>query len=157
MPLCQERTIDEIFQEEGILTGWATVAVHDPNTWDKVFGEAEYIWDKEARTYITSAPDIIVDVTSEPPVQSIFEASGTALGYFQDGDYGSALTLLDETIAGLDAETPDWIVDGLEYYRALNLEVSGQIDEAVTVYQALAESESAWGMLAELHIEPINP
>ena len=157
MPLCQERTIDEIFQEEGILTGWATIAVHDPNTWDKVFGEAIYMWDEEAQNYFPPKPEIIADTTSEPPERSIFEASGAALGYFQDGDYAVALSLLDETIAGLDVETPDWIVEGLQYYRALNLEALGCIDEAVTVYQALAEVESAWGMLAGLHIEPINP
>lgn len=156
MPLCEKREIDEIFQEAGTLNGWSTIATHEPNTWEKTFGEAIYTWDEEARNYVPPEPEIIIDEPYEPPVQSIFDASHTVIQHFRDKDYETALSLLDETIASLEPETPDWVVEGLHYYRALILEAMEHIDEAITEYVTLLETESAWGLLAALHTEPIE-
>jgi hypothetical protein len=48
----------------------------------------------------------------------------------------------------------------LDYYlRALALEALNRPDEALAEYIAITEAapESAWGMLAALHLEPIGP
>jgi hypothetical protein len=154
MPLCEEREIDEIFQEAGVLNGWSIIA--ERTAWDKIFGEAVYTWDEEVQNYIPPEPEIIIDETNEPPVQGIFDTSHTVILHFHDEEYEAALSLLDETIGSLEAETEIWIVEGLHYYRALILEAVGRTDEAVVEYVKLAETESAWGMLAALHIEPMK-
>lgn len=78
-------------------------------------------------------------------------------GLLADGRIADAQTVFETGAAELRAANPaDSVRQALDYWQAVILEANGQPDAALAAYGALADaaSDSAWGRLAALHLEP---
>jgi hypothetical protein len=73
---------------------------------------------------------------------------------FAQVDFALALEILTTALSQPEPRDPS-LVEAFHYYRALTLEAVNRPDEAQTEYVAIYEAapESAWGMLAALHLE----
>lgn len=120
--------------------------------------EEIYTWDDAAQTF--TAPPLTTPTTPYPveetlpsPQTILFEA----LGEYTNGNFSETLedadSLLERTT---DIESDE--LSAARYYRALALEALGRTDEALAEYIAIYEAapESAWGMLAALHLEVVD-
>jgi tetratricopeptide (TPR) repeat protein len=74
------------------------------------------------------------------------------------GEYQHVLAQVDTMLALPEADDRGYSYE-LTYIRAITLELMARTDEALAEYVALYEAapESAWGMLAALHLEPVEP
>ena len=74
--------------------------------------------------------------------------------HLRRGDYEQVLSQI-ETVFTLPPENYQDYELPLRYWRALTLELSGRSDEALAEYIAIIDTapDSAWGMLAALHVE----
>jgi hypothetical protein len=88
----------------------------------------------------------------------VLEKLGAALSSLRDNDPEAALALIDDALDSYDPSVERIVVDGLHYYRARALEELDRHDDAIAEYAAVyeTESESAWGMLAALHLEIVD-
>ena len=79
-----------------------------------------------------------------------------SFGFLRSGQYDEMLTIINNFLI-TETDNPNY-ADSLRYLRALTLEALDRPDEALAQYLALVESapESAWGMLAALHITDAN-
>lgn len=73
---------------------------------------------------------------------------------FQDEDYDVVIATVDYALNESDLFDPTYTL-AYRYYRALSLEAQGEYNEAAAEYALIYETapESAWGMLAKLHLE----
>ncbi|MBZ0276676.1 MAG: hypothetical protein K8I60_11050 [Anaerolineae bacterium] len=88
------------------------------------------------------------------PRTEILIDSENVVSAFKEGDYPTVLTIAQRAVPRDDMDMQRW-----GYWRALALEALNRPDEALAEYVAIYEAapESAWGMLAALHIEKVNP
>ena len=72
---------------------------------------------------------------------------------FKQGDYDLVLQMTDLALMNASGQEESLVL-AFRYYRALALEALERPDEALAEYVAIYETapESAWGMLAGLHI-----
>jgi hypothetical protein len=78
-------------------------------------------------------------------------------GLLAAGRSAEAQAVFEAGAAELQAANPaDSVRHALDYWQAVILEANGQPDAALAAYGALADtaSDSAWGRLAALHVEP---
>lgn len=77
--------------------------------------------------------------------------------HLKQSNYQDALSQIDFLLTSADERTTDYRQQ-LIYWRALTLELMGRTDEALAEYIAIYEAapESAWGMLAALHLEVVD-
>lgn len=132
---------------------------------------ATYQWDAASQTYVevvdltttpapspepTAIPEIMS--TPAPEIHSVeLRIFGSLNDAFVNGDYELVLTMT----GGLADVSPDTAMDATQafgYYRAMALEALNRPDEALTEYVAVYEAapDSAWGLLAELHLEKVE-
>lgn len=125
---------------------------HDPRYNDKLPDPAQAgcrIADSSAPTYTVATVEI-----PEYPDPLIFLRDDASY-MLRDEDHVALLDHIEHYLARDDAELhlPD-----LLYWRALTYEFMGRTDDALAEYIAIYEAmpNSAWGMLAALHFEPIE-
>lgn len=126
--------------------------------------EIAYRWDSKLKTFVPQLP------TSSPPPPTPFPTSTVSpsgwdgkvaaprfhwiRSYFQQGNYEEAIFSVTSV---LESGVPPGanFVPVYRYYRALSLEAQGDLDAALEEYRLISETapDSAWGMLASLHIE----
>lgn len=145
--LCEFLTIDDFDFESGVI-----------NVWDSEFEGTEVEWSTSRERYIALQ-------TREERI--------TEMGIFSCGSYGVQFCGFRVNEPELAINIADWFHNeaetyvinvednmlysnleiGIEYRRAVALEQLGRIDDAIVVYQSLAEnhSDTAWGQLAALH------
>ncbi len=116
-----------------------------------------YAWDSDRKTFVRfpASPAVPTPIpTPEPKYTSLYQA-------LNGGDYAAALPMLDDAIAyeqSADLERPE-VLSAYRFQRAFILETLGRPDEALAEYVAIytAAPDSAWGMMAALHLEPVSP
>jgi|GEM_PF-2394363 len=126
-----------------------------------------FTWDAQMRTFLPPPQPTPTQVTSMPTPTAL---PSTQVQYplnlytylrvreaFALGEFASALELLDTALAEPE-QRDETFETTFHYYRALMLEALDRPDEALTEYVALYETapESAWGLLAALHFDPIQ-
>ncbi len=131
---------------------------------------ATYMWDENAETYILPIPEepelsptpTIIPVTPTPfpqpePVYTInyFYPLHSA---FVEGDHELVVHIVNIALANKSDTDSELSEYAFRYYRALALEALNRSDEALAEYVTIYEAapDSAWGMLAELHLEVIE-
>jgi hypothetical protein len=141
-------TPDELFPTENQLVIW--------------IGENKITltWDSERRDFVQP------ERTKEPPAidatpDDLFSCARSDEATFFCGynaDYDIALQLSDVVIANPPEIVDDDTLMSIHYLRALALEALNRPDDALAEYIAIYESvpDSAWGLLAALHLETIN-
>ncbi len=75
----------------------------------------------------------------------------------EEENFDGALTLTTDAIAQAEAaQVSAYEMQLYRYWRAVALEYNGEIDEALAAYVTIYEAapDSAWGLLAGLHLEP---
>jgi hypothetical protein len=122
-----------------------------------------YVWDDAARTYIAPPPPTFTPLVSSQSTELTLSAAipNYTLSHgtfnqmrveFANRNFHLALEMLD---GGLESDTSDQQLEtAFRYYRALVLETLNRPDEALLEYAAIYEAnpESAWGILAHLHV-----
>lgn len=113
----------------------------------RISGDAYLIWRPEEPSDVT---------TGTLPNWSF---SLDRMGHLIDErDFAEALAYL-ETVTGqtVSADEPEQAMVGLDYWRAFMQEASGDVEAALAGYVTIYEAapDSAWGLLANLHLEPI--
>lgn len=168
VPLCETRSVEELFQNQDMeLNAWALVSGEN---YSSIYGDAIYRWDAEQQLYVappvmqqpapTPVPGIgAVEVGSEVEAalltdQALFMALNTVRPEFRAANFASVLTVIDDALRQRHPDAHPVIVEGLRYYRALTLEALNRPDEALAEYVAIygAAPDSAWGLLAALHL-----
>jgi tetratricopeptide (TPR) repeat protein len=146
IPFCAEAGLADIMDTGGQmmlqeLTAWAPVQ----NDSDNVI-PAVYVWNTDTGQY-----DITVLPVEDAPVEESDEP--TVIELFRSGNYASALHRF-ETYMNM-SEVNSHI---LHYYYAMTLEALDRPEEALAEYVTIYEAapDSAWGILAALHLEPIS-
>ena len=142
---------------------------HYLDEWNIELRPATYVWDANRRTFVlTPQPTIppltliptTVPVFEEPPLRRTWYLGGQSLiearKVFARRDFVEALLIVDEAFT--DENKDETLTPAFQYYRALTLEALNRPDEALTIYIELYQSmsDTAWGMLANLHLE-IDP
>ncbi|MCA9903663.1 MAG: hypothetical protein KC547_07385, partial [Anaerolineae bacterium] len=162
-PLCQSRPMTELFSADGTQLHAAAVTLPSDVSYHDRYGDVVYTWNPAAQTYTPPAPApsatpaaaVATSAAQAADAARLLTARKDAFVFLRDGHPESALTLIDETLAQVDPSAAPSTLDDLYYYRALALEALNRPDEALAEYVAIYEAapESAWGMLAALHIE----
>ena len=114
-----------------------------------------FIWDETTQTYLDSFQAANPEATPTPEP----EAEQCSISYtppLSNDDYECIINSTENILsADLSEEDPYEIALTSAYRRALALEALDRPDEALMEYVAIYEAapQSAWGMLAALHIE----
>lgn len=169
LSVCEYATPDTLFPAgEGSSELKATYE-HYLDEWNIELRPATYVWDANRRTFVlTPQPTIppltliptTVPVFEEPPLRRTWYLGGQSLiearKVFARRDFVEALLIVDEAFT--DENKDETLTPAFQYYRALTLEALNRPDEALTIYIELYQSmsDTAWGMLANLHLE-IDP
>lgn len=123
----------------------------------------KYEWDEKAHTYV-APPQPPLQVIPTPTLssaeapQSTYSLFVSTFFYvqaaFTEHDYAHALEMIDGALSEKQPTDPS-LSTTFHYYRALTLEALHRPDEALKEYVAIyqAEPDSAWGMMANLHLE----
>lgn len=166
LPLCEPWELNRVFPEgEGSRSVQTWLSHPDEETYvPEPYRPGILIWDDTQRRYMLPQGD---EPDSEIPVETPVEAQNETTDIhnlqefirqqvvtnFAAGNYADVLDAVATFLSvGVDAPLTD---RAMLYYRALALEALGRDDEALEVYVAIyqAAPESAWGMLAALHLE----
>jgi len=166
-PLCKASTLEELFPDGDASTELIAADYSDSDPIDEVDEviEASYFWDSTLKTYI-QPPEPTPTATSaaaptETPIPTPTPNYGGISDYgmvgvsnsFKEGDYDLVLQMTDLALTNASGQEESLAL-AFRYYRALALEALERPDEALAEYVAIYEAapESAWGMLANLHI-----
>ena len=123
---------------------------------------AIYVWDDNAQTYVIveepAQTPTLIPPTPQPETIYFPRSFYSLNRAFAEGDYTQVIEIAGtalENAAEPDAE--EWKY-AFHYWHALALEALNRPDEALAEYVAIYEAapESAWGMLAALHIEKVE-
>jgi tetratricopeptide (TPR) repeat protein len=144
--ICAPQTIDETFPNLG--------EMHLNST---LYGDNLVLnWDAEQLVFtLPSESHLTTESLTENPLscyQGIYGFCGSL------DNPNEALELIDVVLTTPQENTSPHFVTAFNYYRALALEALGRDGEALDEYIAIYEvaPESAWGMLAALHLEVID-
>ncbi len=176
MPLCESREIDSIFQNEvQELYGWA-IQFDAEFDYEDEYGPAVYTWDAELKNYVAPKPqpkiehpeiyiegqgyvepDESLEVTVTTDVD-LFQAISEARRQYSGGDLLDTVDVLADAITNSAPEVNPIALNGARYWHGFLLETLNQPDDALAEYIAIYEAapESAWGMLAALHLEGVE-
>lgn len=163
--ICEERTWDDLIQDDGrTLYAWVSDALGlGGNLIDAV-----YSWDSEQQDYVLIQPPPeywqaleteYMGTTKTDPALVLENAVRRLQSSLWAANVDeNILMTLDTALAGDISQTDDALVTRARYYRALVLEYLNHPDEALTEYVSLYETapDSAWGLLAALHLENID-
>ena len=133
--------------------------------WDSTSFEVRpvtYTWDENIRTFVAPSQPVLPTPTPmpfSPQAQPIGTPPQLLYGIrtaFVQRDFSQVLEL-SESIFQQEPDDPSLIM-ATHYYRALALEALERPDEALAEYIAVYERspESAWGVLAALHLESVE-
>jgi hypothetical protein len=153
-PFCEDVDPETVFGSENNLPTELTAWAPSPESSTHIV-PATYRWNEDRGTYdvidIQPPPELIPDYSA-----SFSEAFGGARNAMEDGEIGQALRILDTGLLNPNLTTVEQII--LLYHRALALEARNRPEEALLEYVGIYESapESAWGILAALHLERIE-
>jgi len=125
-----------------------------------------YTWDENTHTYVASPqpPMTLIPTPTLASTPVSQNASPLYVGTFMSmhesfakHDYQRVLEMIDAALAQEKPSDPS-LVTTFHYYRALTLEALQRPDGALKEYIAIyeAEPDSAWGMMAALHLEKIG-
>ena len=161
-PMCHPRASEDIFSDDGReLYASAVVLTGNRELYDDVI----YQWDVDAQNYTPPEPTIeestfVPASDSTPPYTDayIFAELQRLRNVINNGSYAEALLSLDNLAENIDPSVDIISINGIRYYRALAYEYSNRPDEALAEYITIYESapESAWGMLARLHLDVVE-
>ena len=154
MSFCKPVTLETVFGNPGGVLPYEIEA----DTYDEIKG-ATYTWNTQQMMYLVSRIEPIEPTPK--PAENISTSYTNTLRDAQDAilkqqDYQKALDIID---SGLNQLTLlDIEANSLTYLRALALAELGRDDEALAKYVMIYEAapESAWGMLAGLHLERVD-
>lgn len=164
-PVCRPRPFAELFSADGRQLFAAAVTIQVDPAWNSQYDDVIYTWNSADQIYEPPAPEPATPTlapfgTTVPALTDayILEKLGVALSSLRTGDPDAVLTLVDETLDNYDPSVAQIVIDGLHYYRALTLEALNRPDDALAEYVAIYEAapESAWGLLAALHLERVE-
>jgi hypothetical protein len=164
-PVCQPRPFEELFSQDGRELFAAAVTIQADRGYTSRYDDVTYRWNPGIQTWEPPSPVPATPVpgpfgTSVPNLTDayVLEKLGAALSSLRDNDPEAALALIDDALDSYDPSVERIVVDGLHYYRARALEELDRHDDAIAEYAAVyeTESESAWGMLAALHLEIVD-
>jgi hypothetical protein len=116
---------------------------------------AIYQWDVANQMYSVTQVETVNEVATDYPATFTYRMvlTDAQKAMLEQKDYEAVLKILDFEL------TDDILLaieqTGLSYMRGLALEALNRPDEALAEYVAIYEAapESAWGMLARLHLE----
>lgn len=158
---CEPMSIEQIFPDGSssqTLNAWG--AVYDGGRSSHVnLQPTVFQWDDVTRRYRSEDAIQAASVTPTPiPTSAPEVATYSLFNGFQDGDYAGVVSNADSLIANFNAETEDDVRYRILYYRAMALEALNRTEEALAQYIVIYEAapDSAWGMLAALHLEPVT-
>ncbi|MBN1285417.1 MAG: tetratricopeptide repeat protein [Anaerolineae bacterium] len=155
IPLCEVRALDDLFPNDYEIHAWT----EPPG--DGYYGRSSvpaiYTWDATHTTYVSSFAEAEPTPVPTPDVETIspYGAHSQAIDALESGEFEDALAALDDVLSREDDIDPGDLLK-FRYERALMVEALGREDEALAAYVALYTDapESAWGILARLHLEP---
>lgn len=156
--ICGEQSLGEIFTDDSTFTAWSFPS--EPACNLGIREEVTYGWDEDAQQFVqdTHTPCTQGD---EAIVQEGTTFTCGTLGKDLCVFYVEGQDAID-AIDALRAQPPDFADENffmaMSYHRARALESLNRLDEALAEYVAIYDTapESAWGMLAALHFEPID-
>ena len=161
-PMCHPRAQEDIFSDDGReLYASAIVLTGNGERYDEVI----YQWDIDVQNYIPPEPIIeesifvpVSDSTSPYTDAYIFAELQRLRNAINNGSYAEVLVSLDDLAENIDPSVDIISINGIRYYRALAYEYLNRPDEALAEYITIYESapESAWGMLARLHLDIVE-
>jgi hypothetical protein len=107
---------------------------------------AVYGWNSDSRQYDIEYLPVEEPAADTPDLRT----------YMRKQQASEALAITEQELTQPDLSDHDR--GRLQYYRAQALEMLDRPDEALAEYVAIYEAapDSAWGMLATLHLEPIG-
>lgn len=123
--------------------------------------EVVYHWDVELQTYVEASstePAAVATATlssSPTPTPNPDSQYYDVVDAFEQNDFAAVVALTsDSFVINSDQDKAIWL--SRLYLRALALEALSRPDDVLAEYVAIYEAapESAWGMLAGLHLEP---
>jgi tetratricopeptide (TPR) repeat protein len=151
MILCENRDLSAFFpddQGKEAFVGWASA---DGHRWV----ESQYKWNDARKTYVAQLPDPVntpeVASQAEPTIYDVLASI-----YRQDIPDAS-IAEFDVALNSLPPDVTPEAVFEARYWRAYLLLKTGRRDDALAAYLAIYNEtpESAWGLLALLHLEPL--
>ena len=119
-----------------------------------------YEWDTESQTYIqVFESEETSEISTPTPPRSVYPAfrNHDPFRLFDQAEYERFIEYRDEALE-LGADATDDKLLQWRYFTALALESLNRPDEALNEYIAVYEiaPNSAWGMLAGLHLEMLD-
>lgn len=153
--LCGEYNLTHLFPVPEELHAWKQV--YEPDGVSS-FVETIYHWDVNQMSFVLQS-----ELEPTPEVQTETDLFSCGLigeefcGFYKEGNEG--LAILDAVLAEPPEFADSHFLVRVHYYRALALEALNRPDEALAEYVAIYEAapESAWGQLAALHLERVEP
>lgn len=146
--------VSDIFDKDGTIHTWARNLYkirNNPNWLDPV----SYVWNSSEEIFEMVTPG---EETNSPALTTTsipdYKLQDLHSAVFYNRDYEQALVISEMMFSYAFKESYPII----HYYRALALEKLNRPDEALAEYIAIYEAapDSAWGMLAALHLEKIQ-
>jgi hypothetical protein len=161
LPLCEQRSLTELFPEPGIINAWQQVDVKVASRNTIHYLPAIYQWNETKNRYVGSHTPSEEEIEQIEDLSStLYQLYSTTSRAFFDADFEQVLTLTDEIdVLSLPADDFDYELTetyyAIRYHRAMAFEALDQPDEALSEYVAIYEAmpDAAWGMLAALHFE----
>lgn len=158
-PLCEAPELDNVLE---IHAGGYQQSSENIDTTNVI--PAIYTWNEETEMIMlaeepqitpTSDPISPIPIEQSDPVYTLHNFS-TLRSAFVERDFALVVEIADEALAS--AIDDNQLAYAFRYYRALALEALDRPDEALAEYVAIYETapDSAWGMLAVLHFEPVE-
>lgn len=167
--VCGYYPLADLFRDAG--RGLTAAAIH---VWigplperDSRYSDQVYRWDDVEKTYVppsisplmpTPWPTYPASYMLAVTDGAVLETLSSALSLIDRAAPEAALKQIEDTVSQPDLAVEEIALFGLRYYRALVLKVLERPSEALAEYVAIYEAapESAWGMLAALHLEVID-
>jgi len=153
--LCDRLTLDEIFANDSqSFMAWSSVYENDCSS--DSFSEIHFVWEADTQMFVNPEPQPCPEIRYIDGLEDNWFTCGIAnrefCGFYLDAE--NAFIAIEAIIAEQPDFTDEDFIFSVRYWRALALEALDRPDEALAEYLALVESapESAWGMLAALHI-----
>jgi len=162
--ICESVMLNDIFPDGTTSTeliAWKQSSERNTNSHYPIV-PVIYIWNEEAGTYIYE--ELVVQSTVIPQendeLEEVHLDSVSVLKAVDDNEFEAVIDLVNDYLGNVSniSDFSNNITRTAYYYRAFAYEQLGQYNEALADYVTLYTEapDTAWGMLAGLHIEPTN-
>lgn len=164
-PVCRTLALTDLFNDDSSRLYAADVSIAFEDERNNHYDHTNFAWDATSQTY-TPIRTLVVTPTPRPtdPSQiswptitdsNVLDVLSEVSSLLYADNPAQALIRIDETLAQPDLAVEMQVHLAAHYYRALVLQALDRTDEALAEYLAIidAEPDSAWGMLAALHVE----